>query len=264
MKIILIISFTDLGSEPRVNRQIEFLKDRYKLIVCGRSSPKMEGIDFIPVEVAKTKLLNKLFMVVLLFFRHFEAVYWRYSHIKEAQGVLAGLKPDLVIAHDIETVPLVLRMFPLSKIILDAHEYAPRQFEDRFFWRLLIQPFKNYLCKRYMLKINASITVSQGIADEYEKQYGVKPSVITNAPFFHRIKARKTDPSKIRLIHHGITNPSRKIENMIRLIDHLDERFYLDLMLKASNYPQYLAQLKSMAADRKRVRLLEPVPMNSI
>jgi len=46
-------------------------------------------------------------------------------------------------------------------------------------------------------------------------------------------------------------------------MDHLDERFSLDLILVASD-PRYLERLKSLAQRQSRIRFLPPIPMQDI
>ena len=50
---------------------------------------------------------------------------------------------------------------------------------------------------------------------------------------------------------------------MIRMLDDLDDRFTLDLILVPSE-PAYFDYLRRLARDRPRVRFLDPVPMPEI
>jgi hypothetical protein len=65
------------------------------------------------------------------------------------------------------------------------------------------------------------------------------------------------------MIHHGGINKSRKIENMIYLMDLLDERFTLDFMFVA-NDQKYLSQLKKLASNKSRINFRDPVSMPEI
>ena len=107
------------------------------------------------------------------------------------------------------------------------------------------------------------ITVSNGIAEEYEKNYGISHTVITNAAPYLEIRPQTTNPEKIRIIHHGAASPSRKIEKMIEMMDYLDERFYFDLMLMNNN-PPYYKKLVKKAKRYDKLRFLDPVSMNDI
>jgi hypothetical protein len=75
------------------------------------------------------------------------------------------------------------------------------------------------------------ITVGSGLAHEYAAHYPVKPIVVTNANYYATLTPTPVNEKKIRLIHHGAANPSRQLEIMIEMMNYLDERFTLDLML---------------------------------
>lgn len=107
------------------------------------------------------------------------------------------------------------------------------------------------------------ITVSHGIADEYEKIYGVKAKVMPNAPNFANLKPSESDGSSIRMIHHGGLRPSQKVENMIFLMDELDERFYLDFMFVDGN-TRYFNKLRRLASKNRRIGFKEPVPLGDV
>lgn len=66
----------------------------------------------------------------------------------------------------------------------------------------------------------------------------------------------------IRLIHHGVAAPDRKLELMIDLMQIADKRFSLDFMLVGES--GYLERLKRRAEANQRIRFLAPVPMQKI
>ena len=47
--------------------------------------------------------------------------------------MLSARSFDLIIANDIESLPLAFEIDPQARVLFDAHEYAPRHFEDK--WR---------------------------------------------------------------------------------------------------------------------------------
>ena len=144
---------------------------------------------------------------------------------------------DLIIANDIEALPLGSRLSRNwgSKLFLDAHEYKPREYDDRFLFRFFLQGYWDYICRAYLPHVDAMTTVCDGIANEYRKVYGVECKVVTNAPFFVDLEPSKTQEDLIQIIHHGSTNASRRLENMIYLMDEINERFRLDFMLVNNN-----------------------------
>ena len=259
----MIISFTDISRDPRVNRQILFLKDNYRVIAVGSGNPGLDGVRYINCKIVRRRIDKKIVAAGLLSLGIFEKYYWDQQHIRECLKKLRDIKVDFIIVNDIDCLPLSLKIANDAKIIFDAHEYAPKQFEDLWHWRLFRQRYREYLCGKYLPKVDAMTTVCQGIADEYEIKYGVEPVVVTNAPNYESIEPHLTDPERIRLIHHGIAAKSRRIENMILMMNHLDDRFELDLIL-IPGFPNYIEKMKKLAQHNSKIRFLPPVPMREL
>ncbi|HUI93300.1 MAG TPA: hypothetical protein VLX68_13720 [Chitinivibrionales bacterium] len=106
-------------------------------------------------------------------------------------------------------------------------------------------------------------TVCDGIAEEYHGRYGVRPQVITNATEYADCAPSNVSDGLIRMVHHGGAIASRKLEDMFSIMEHLDERYSLDLIL-VSTAPQYLARLKEKAKADRRISFVPPVPMKDI
>jgi len=90
----------------------------------------------------------------------------------------------LIIANDVETLPLAFSVKEKAKVFFDAHEYAPRHFEDKLMWRIFFQGFNTWLCKKYIPQVAGMTTVGKGLAREYEKHFNVNPTVVTNANYY--------------------------------------------------------------------------------
>ena len=263
MKTILVIAFSDLAMDSRVHRQIRFLSERYRIIASGWKDPCVENVDFIPLP--KVTPAHMIALSPLLLLRQFERYYWRQAAIVECLKRLSRIRVHLILANDIETLPLALKLAQGAKVILDAHEYAPGQVEDMWFWRLFFQKYKTYLCTAYIPKVDGMMTVSQGLAEMYERDTGVRPIVVTNAPDFEQIEPHWLDDreSPIRLVHHGKVSPSRRTENLIRMMELLDDRFRLDLILMEA-WPGYIKRLQQLARRNERIRFLPPVSMKRV
>lgn len=108
------------------------------------------------------------------------------------------------------------------------------------------------------------MTVSPGIADEYQRVYHVKNiEVLLSLPDYNDCVPRRVSDNTIRLIHHGNASVSRRIERMIELMDYVDERFSLDLML-VPGCAHYWKRLTGMAGRRANVAIRPPVAMPEI
>jgi hypothetical protein len=170
------------------------------------------------------------------------------------------VRADAVIANDIPALPVAARLGP--PVVLDAHEFAPDQLTDRWWWKQLITPFIRWQCSTYLPEVAAMTTVSPGIADAYDHEFGVRSSVVTNVPPFADLEPTPVgDP--VRVLHHGVAAPGRGLEQMIRLAHLLEERFVLDLVLVDAKRG-FRDHLIRQARGNPRVRFLPPVPMSEL
>jgi hypothetical protein len=261
-KRILIIAFSDLKHDARVSRQISFLQDDFELTVAAYQAPPNQAYRFVPLPRLNLNFLRKVKIAFFQLTKQFEKAVELLYGSKLLTETIA--KPyNLIIANDIETLPFAFRN-KMATIFFDAHEYAPRHFEDKLLWRIFFQPQNRYLCQQYLKQVACMTTVGSGLAREYAKQYQVQPTVITNAPAFANLTPTPVDPKQIKLVHHGGANPSRQLERLISMMDYVDERFTLDLILiTPTNANQatkgYLHTLQEQAAKNKRIRILPPV-----
>ncbi len=271
MLSVLIVCFTHLKRDPRVYRQLLWLTQYaqesgqpLQITAAGFSDPEIPGVSFIPITPFREKtVFEKLRQGFFLKCCPAEYAYWKMSHIQEAFAKTSTQTYDLVVANDIETVPLALKLNTRFGVVLDAHEYTPRQFDGQWTFRFFWQPFWEQICKTFLPQVKAMMTVCQGIADSYTAHYGVPCGVLTNAPFFQELQPQPVDDTAVRLVHHGLLKRARDLENLITIIDLLDERFTLDLILVTSD-PGYDQRLRKMAAHNPRIRFVDPVPMPKI
>lgn len=260
MKRALVITFSNLKTDNRVKRQVSFLQSLdLSVTVASNDGLQLPGTSSIQLKNLKLNWINKLKLGILLIFKFYEQAY----NLQYGSALKTEEHFDLIVANDIEALPLAFSLKKKAKILFDAHEYAPRHFEDRLIWRIFFQGFNQFLCKKYIPFTDAMITVGQRIAEEYHNNYGVNPVVITNAPDFIELEPKKTNPAKIKLIHQGSANPSRKLELMITMMELLDERFELDLMLLKPPVTHrtsfaYYQKLEKLLVNNQRVRLVPP------
>ena len=259
---ILSLAASDLGRDPRVARQRLLLQSCGRTWSAGFGAPG-DGSDFIPLAQRTRTGSQRIRSLARLLLRQ-HAAYANSRYWLGATGNLPN-QWDLIVANDVDMLPLAFALAaPQTKVLFDAHEYAPREFEDRLYWRILYQPHRQWLCERYLSRVNGFVTVCDGIANEYARGFRVaRPLVVPNAAPFYTGSPRPTDPHHIRLIHHGLASSSRRIEVMIDLMAHLDRRFTLDLMLVSSE-TGYVNALKQRAAHDPRITFIPPVPTGSI
>ncbi|MBN2119179.1 MAG: hypothetical protein JW730_21595 [Anaerolineales bacterium] len=305
-KKILILCHSHPDTDPRPNRMIHYLKDKYQVTVVGKSEVRIEGVQSIGLfrslgdqkrlfkdaqERMRANPLDNLivmagrtamrWLMCLLFFpkagaqklvrnirlilRQYDRIAWsQLGRAKMVQDKLAGQHYDLVISHDISLMPLVHRLVSdtTAKIMLDAREFYPKNFDDQWQWRLNVKPVNIYLCKTYLPYCDKVITVSRGLADEYKWEFDADADVVMSLPDYRDLSPSCINPEQIRIIHHGYASYSRRTEVMIEMMDYVDERFSLDLMLPIGG--AYYRKIVSMVNQRKNVRVLPSIPMQEI
>lgn len=264
----MILSFSNLKSDPRVYKQIVCLSRKYKVLTAGHKSADVAGVEFIQL---REKLLKKEEKIKLLYYLktlQYEKAYWMLPVIRSTLSQLNQLQNiSCILANDIISLPLAFKIKeanPSAKIIIDAHEYSPKEYDNNFKWKFLWQNFYHSICKNYLPKTDKLITVGPQIAKEYKRNYNVDAEIIYNVPYYHSLKPTPSNPEKIKIIHHGGINPSRQIEEMIYLADHLDSRFSIDFMLVPGGHIDHYNRLKALIEQRKNTRLLPPVPMQEL
>ncbi len=263
MQSVLILAFSEINRDPRVIRQIQYFRSRnYKIFLTGLDYKGDE--KFFPLIKNKSPH-RRMWKLAIMLLKLNDARILDFIYHSSFEELNSEGPYDIIFANDAETWPLASLLkdqMPKSKLIFDAHEYYPEQLNDRKVWTYLHGGFAAYICKRYIPKADAFITVCDGLAKGYRQLYGVESRIMLNTPIFEEDLRPSPIGKTIDLVHHGIANRSRKIEKMIELMDYLDERFTLSLILipvEKNYFNQLIEQAKG-----KRIKFIEPVPTEKI
>ena len=176
---------------------------------------------------------------------------------------IKGIPYDLIIANDIGALIQGRLAQGNAKLLYDAHEYSLDQYSDTV-WQKKRRPYLEYLLRKHLKDVDKIMTVSNGIADMYEKTLHIaRPVVIINAPEMSDLVPKIPEPGRIRMVHHGVAAKLRMIEELVKMMDLLDDRFELDFYLVTSDKKYYAGLLRQYAGNR-RIKFREPVPMPMI
>ena len=258
-----VLSFSRLHRDARVQRQIRALSSICRVTAIGWTDPCIDGVRFVDVSRGLLTIRQKAQKAFRLKARRFEAVYCSEECVRKAAEALRGHGYALIVANDIDTLPVALMYRGEAKVLYDAHEYAPRQFESWFLWQFFMREYKTNLCRTRIPQVDAMTTVGPAIAEEFASGFGVDPAVVLNAPHYHESPYIPRSGDTIRMVHHGGALRLRKLEVMIDAVAGLDDRFRLDFML-ISNSSRYLPKLKKRASSDPRIRFLSPVEPTKI
>jgi len=271
----LLLTLSDPSGDPRPKRAFALLCDlgfKVDIVSFDIKGDLKANRAFTIQQYSGPRVFIIIRKVVLAFFlllsRFFPfsflkeqlVAYWyRLSPIVD---VLERHEYRLILVEDLFFLPLVMKFKRGAKVVFDAREYYPRQREDSIVFRAIEKPIRTYLCKKYLKNCDLFITVSDGLADEYLKEFGVAAQVIRSTPAAVEALIGETIPNQIRLVHHGVANKNRKLENMIQLVALLDERFTLDLYLQGDQ--AYITELKVKYGHQPRVQIKKPVLFHEI
>jgi hypothetical protein len=257
---LLVISFSDLGTDPRVDRQIEVLSRRHTIVAAGLRPPAHPVHEYIDISTPPRSTVGRMLGLCRLILRRYDDMYWKHPTNRIVLERLSSVDADLVLANDLATLPIALRLG--APVAFDAHEHAPSEMEERLWWRLLIGPYLRWLCRRYIPEVAAMTTVSEGIADVYAQETGVRARVVLNAPRGHDLAPARVG-DRVRVLHHGAAHAGRGLEQMVLLAGLLDERFTVDFVLVEGS-PGHKDELIRLAQRNPRVRFPEPWSMREI
>ncbi|WP_217184511.1 glycosyltransferase [Streptomyces sp. AC495_CC817] len=262
---ILIFTMTPFAREPRALRQLNALRDLYDVTTAG-FGPAVDA-ETPHIELDPSPALPRWLRVPGI---HTGLVVLRQHRllsrfIPRNRGAYERLKDtswDLIIAHDVATVPVAARLVSAHGYVVDLHEYAPRQGEESRRWMLEVAPYFRWILRTFVTRARAVTTVGRGIVDEYRDQFGIDAILSVNATPYAPLEPRPSS-RPLRLVHSGIPSRARKLEVMIEAVALTDADVTLDLLL-IDDDSDYLHELRALAAADERVTIRPPVPYSEL
>lgn len=250
---LLIIAFSPLLSDARVLRQVRLFSDLYDVTTAGYGDAPPGVVEHIRIPdniVAWHKDRR------LLILRRYQAAYDAMPVITHLRSVLTPGHWDVVLADDVETVPLALGLGARG-VHADLHEYASRQNEESWRWRWFVAPYQRWTVRRWVSCADSVTTVGAELANEYHREFGLDATVVVNAaPYADRSPTEVATP--LRLVHSGLARRNRSLDVMIDAVRATKRSVSLDLYLMP-NDPTYLAELIASAADLPQITFHDPV-----
>ncbi len=261
MQSILLLSFSTLIIDPRVRRHASALTSKYHVVTAGYGAAPGYSDEHVQIlQPGLSSYFRKALKAMALLLRAYSPVYWLDEDKRSAVELLKGYEFDLIIANDVSSLPVA---FALAggrvPVIVDMHEYAPGEQVGGWKWKFFWRGYPTYLCQRFLPQAAHVVTVCDSIAGLYQSEFLTeRPSVVMNCPQYIEVQPRPVGDG-IRLIHHGVADPSRQLELMAEAVLLLDERFTLDFMLMGTNQV-YLDSLRKKYQS-SRIRFRDPVAM---
>lgn len=270
MKFLQIFSGS-LGRDPRPTRFYSLLRSLGSVTVCA--APPVADFEtpeeFFDLCQTSHSLSRRIRRAAGLLCHRYEQDIWT-SRRREIFECLKGRDFSAIICQEGLLVPLALAIREARAnagkpcpVILDAREYYPRQFEQKFLWRSVLGGINRYVCRKYFPQLDHIFTVSPGLAQGYKKEYGLHCDLLPSYPYYQQITPAPVHDGPLRCIHHGAASPGRKLEAMIEAFRMLEGVATLDIMLVPNN-PAYYDSLRQRGKSATNIFFRDPVPMMEI
>ena len=268
---ILVMCLADASKSPRPRRMIE---------LCSSMGFEVEIMSFadknsdnttrrFSIPAPATSLLYKVkwrILGLLIALTPFEKIKIYFEKLRygltEVEKRLINESFDLLVVENLQLLPLAFGIKGNAKVLFDAREFYPRQNEGEIWFELIEKKRRIQLCSEYLKRCDAVVTVSIGLMEEYRKCFGVTAELFRSVPYYVNSDIHLTNPYRIRMVYHGVANRNRRLDNLIKIVSLLDDRFSLDLILVDNE--RYQRELKRKAASVDRIVFKKPVPFNSI
>jgi hypothetical protein len=260
LKRVLVVSLSDLASDPRVDRQIAALRSQYAVVAAGLRPPRWPDVEFIEIAALRRAKRHLPLALAQVLARRYGAAFWSHPTNASLYESMRDVRADVVLANELDTLPAALRLG--RPVVFDAHEYSEDEIGEKFWWRALLAPYVRWRARTFIPQAASMTTVAPAIADAYKRDTGVRAEVVLNAPAWHDLEPTPVhDP--VRVLHHGFAYRGRKIEEMVAAAGSFDARFVTDFVL-VEHSRGYRDELIRLAGSNPRIRFPEPWPMHEI
>jgi glycosyltransferase involved in cell wall biosynthesis len=166
-------------------------------------------------------------------------------------------KYDILLVEHVDFLrPVIEKKRSDAKVVFDIKDYFPREFELELHFRLLDASYYRYIFKEYLKHADGIISVSAGLRDLLQKEYGYHSIVIPNAPGFQQMEPG-TVTNHIKMVHNGTTHGDRGLELMVSCKNFTEDR---TLDLYVLDIENSLQAIKEIASGNQNIRFCEPVP----
>ena len=218
-KHIFVAVTNDISTDQRVHKISSYLVEKgFDVLVYGRVLQTTFSVKRNYTIKRKKHFFNHNFL--------FYAEYNFRLFFK-----LLFYKCDYILANDLDTLPACFVASKLKKteLIYDSHELFSEGPELQ--GRNFVKGFWRFLERIFLPRIKKAFTVSQSIADYYNRKYNANFGVVKNVPILKReitkVEAKFPTDNKT-VLYQGVLNPGRGIKPMIKALHFLKD---IDLVI---------------------------------
>jgi glycosyltransferase involved in cell wall biosynthesis len=166
-------------------------------------------------------------------------------------------KMDAICAIDLDTILPCLRVSRIKKIprVYDAHELFTEMKE--VITRPAIQKTWTRIEKKAVPAFENGYTVSESIAEEFQKRYNVSYKTIRNVPRLQPVYSPTESPTEKFIIYQGAVNEARGLEWLVPAMQ------WVNAKLLICGDGNFMEQLKELIADHRLENKIELTGMLS-
>ncbi|KQR95211.1 glycosyl transferase family 1 [Chryseobacterium sp. Leaf180] len=214
-KKILVSAFSNLTTDQRIEKVCKTLHDNgFEIELIGNNWNGEEEMSR-PYPFSRISVHSKTLKTA-----YFE---FNVKLYKVLQRKIDG--NTILLANDLDAL---LPNYMLAKkfkipLVFDSHEIfsempAVQGKMSQKIWRLLQ--------KKTVPHLSMMITASEGYANWFQKKYGVKPTVVQNAPRKVDLKFEIPENQPKIILYQGALNPFRGIEKAILAMHHIENTVF--------------------------------------
>lgn len=265
---ILIISPSEISRDPRVQRHAHAAIEFGSVTTCGFGDGLSDEIPHLEINQT-SRILSRSFLTLgLMQIGLHQRAARRSPFYQAGKKALAGSRDsfDIVVVNDVHALQLALDLFPQTRIWADMHEYAPREGDHDWRWRIAFKRHIMKLCLIHLKSIAYVTSVGKGICEQYEKDLGRQVLLLRNTSKFYErsqfLEVKRTNDERIHLVHVGVAIRARHLENMILAAKQVRE-IQLHLFILPTEL-SYFKELEILCSEIENVIIENALPVHEI
>lgn len=261
-KRVINILFNDFTNDNRVFKEsISLIKAGYDVELAATrfdtTIPQNENIDGIKVTRFNVGSVKILPLNLLLFWLKLIRNYSKEKifHCNDLYALPPAYFIKKILHRDI-------------KIVYDCHEHETEA--GVYIGKPILKFFAKIFEKKMIKSVDKVITVSESIADDYVRMYGIeKPSLVLNCPKYQKYKKYNLfrekfniGEDKVLFLYQGEYLPGRGVDKLIDIFKELESKNNKQVLILLV-YGDNLDSLKDKIKESKNIYWHDKVPSDS-
>ena len=250
MKKVIISVTNDLNTDQRVNKVANsLLNNGFSVLLVGRKIRNCS--DPLIRRNYDCHRFSLIFQKGFFFYFEFNIRLFFF---------LLFRKSDILLSNDLDTLMpnFLVSKLKRTKLVYDSHELFTEVPE--LINRFMVKNVWLWIERVCLPRVKYAYTVSDSIANYYQKKYNINMSVVRNFPSYQQINI-EVDKSHNKIIYQGAVNKDRGIDLMIDSMKYVNAKLYIagtgDLL------EEMMAYTKTMNLDKK-VIFLGQIPFQKL